>query len=95
MAAYIVVDITVLDPVRYAGYKAVVPPIVAQYGGRYLTRGGTVEVLEGDWQPSRLVILEFPDAEAARAFLNAPEYADLRALRQATTKSQMVLVQGV
>jgi len=95
MAAYIVVDIIVHDPGRYADYKAAVPPIIAQYGGRYLTRGGAVEVMEGDWQPSRLVILEFPDADAARAFLNAPEYADLRALRQATTTTQMILVQGV
>ncbi len=95
MAAYIVVDIIVHDPVRYADYKAVVPPIIAQYGGRYLTRGGAVEVMEGDWQPSRLVILEFADSEAAKAFLNSPEYAEARALRQATTKSQLLIVQGV
>jgi len=95
MSAYLVVDITVHDPAGYEAYKVQVPPLVAKYGGRYLTRGGAVEVMEGDWQPARLVILEFPEAEAAKAFLNAPEYAELRQVRQATTHSQLIIVQGV
>lgn len=95
MAAYLVVDISVHDPAGYEGYKAAVPPLIAQYGGRYLARGGAVEVLEGDWRPNRLVIVEFADADAAKAFWNAPAYAALRAQRQATTHSQMIVVQGV
>jgi uncharacterized protein (DUF1330 family) len=95
MSAYLVVDINVHDPAGYEAYRGQVPPIIAQYGGRYLVRGGAVEVMEGDWQPSRLVIVEFADAAAAKAFLDAPEYAALRRVRQATTTSQLIIVQGV
>ena len=95
MSAYIVVDIRVRDPEGYAQYRAAVPPLVAQYGGRYLVRGGALEVMEGDWQPERLVVIEFPSVEQAKAFLHAPEYTSLRATRRATTDSNLVIVQGV
>jgi uncharacterized protein (DUF1330 family) len=95
MAAYIVVHVDVQDPDSYAIYKAMAPPSIRQYGGRYLTRGGDTEVLEGDWTPKRLVLLEFPDMERARAFWNSPEYAEAKALRIATTTSEMVLLDGL
>ena len=95
MAAYIIVHVDVTDPDRYEIYKAMAPPSIREYGGRYLTRGGAIEVLEGDWTPKRLVILEFPDMERARAFWNSPEYADAKALRIATTTSHMVLLDGL
>jgi uncharacterized protein (DUF1330 family) len=94
MPAYIIVDIEVTDPARYETYKPLAAATVAAYGGRYLARGGAVEVLEGDWQPHRLVILEFPDAERAKAWLESPEYRDPRALRHATARSNMVIVAG-
>ncbi len=94
MPAYIIVNIKVTDPVGYEQYKLQAPPLVAKYGGRYLVRGGPVELIEGDWQPERLVVLEFPEAEAARAFLDAPEYAPVRKLRQASTDSDMILMLG-
>jgi uncharacterized protein (DUF1330 family) len=95
MAAYLVVDIAVHDPAAYEAYKQGVPPLIEKYGGRYLVRGGAVEVLEGAWQPARLVVVEFPDTAAAKAFLEAPEYAALRAARQASTHSNLLVVQGV
>ena len=95
MAAYIIVHVDVHDPDRYEIYKAMAPPSIRQYGGRYLTRGGAIEVLEGDLTPKRLVILEFPDMERARAFWNSLEYAEAKALRMATTTSHMVLLEGL
>jgi uncharacterized protein (DUF1330 family) len=95
MPAYIVVEIEVLDEERYENYKRMVPPTLAAHGGRFLVRGGVVETLEGTWSPGRLVILEFPSAERAKAWWGSDEYADARALRQATARTQMIVVEGV
>lgn len=95
MAAYVIVEIEVTDPEGYAAYRELAPPIVAQYGGKYLARGGAIDVLEGDWNPQRLVILEFPSAEQARAWWNAPEYAEPRAMRQRTTRSKLLVLEGL
>ena len=95
MAAYIVVEIMIHDPTSYEHYKAMAPTTIALYGGRYLVRGGATTTLEGTWGPSRLVVLEFPDAERARAWWTSPEYADAKALRQASARTQMLLVEGV
>jgi uncharacterized protein (DUF1330 family) len=95
MAGYIVVQIAVTDPVRYERYKQLAQDSVAAYGGRYIVRGGATETLEGDWQPSRLVILEFPSVEAARSWWHSPEYAEGKALRQVAATSEMLLVDGV
>jgi uncharacterized protein (DUF1330 family) len=95
MPAYVVVQIEVEDAERYEAYKRQAPPSIAAYEGRYLVRGGPSTLLEGDWQPSRLVILEFPDAARARAWWASPEYADAKALRQGCTRTQMLLIEGV
>jgi uncharacterized protein (DUF1330 family) len=95
MSAYIVVNVSVHDPALYEDYKNAAPASIAQYGGRYLVRGGTCAVLEGDWKPGRLVILEFPTAEAALAWWGSTEYAPVKALRYAYATSQMILVEGV
>ena len=95
MAAYIVVQVEVKDPVRYEDYKKMVPASFAKYGGRFVVRGGRTETLEGDWSPSRFVMVEFPDAERARAWWASQDYAEAKALRQATAKTQMILVEGV
>ena len=92
MPAYVIVDIQVTDPARYEAYKPAAAATVAAYGGRYLARGGAVEVLEGEWQPARLVILEFPDTATAKKWLESEEYRAPRALRQATARSNMVLI---
>ncbi|HKY52744.1 MAG TPA: DUF1330 domain-containing protein [Anaerolineales bacterium] len=95
MTAYVIVDIQVTDPVGYEEYKKLVPPIVELYGGKYIARGGKTEVLEGDWSPSRLVILEFENSEQAKKWLNSPEYSQPREMRHKTTKSNMVVIEGV
>lgn len=94
MPAYVIVEITVLDPAKYDRYKELAPPSIAAYGGRYLVRGGASEPLEGGWTPARLVILEFPDAGRARAWWGSPEYAEAKALRQSAAHTEMLLVEG-
>jgi len=95
MPAYIVAEVEVLDPQRYEQYKNMVPASLAEYGGRFLVRGGNVETLEGDWSPKRLVILEFPSVEKARSWWNSEEYEEAKALRQATARTRMILAEGV
>lgn len=95
MPAYVIVDIGVNDPERYENYKKLAPAAIAAYGGKYLARGGPTEVLEGDWSPNRLVILEFDSLATARQWLNSPEYREARALRHETAATNMVVVEGL
>jgi len=94
MPAYIVVDVEVTDPVRYEDYRKQVRPTLESYGGRFLARGGKVEILEGTWSPKRLVIVEFPDAAKAKAWWSSTEYAGPKAIRQSASRTQMILVEG-
>lgn len=95
MPAYILVDIEIHDPGTYEKYKTLAPPSIAAYGGRYLARGGATEALEGGWTPKRLVILEFPSMERARAWWSSPEYAEAKQMRNAAARSKMLLLEGV
>ena len=95
MAAYVIVDVEVTEPVGYEEYKKLAPPSIATYGGKYLARGGTTEVLEGDWVPKRLVILEFESLSRAKEWLNSEEYRPGRMLRQRTTRTNMVVIEGL
>jgi len=95
MPAYLIVDVEVLDQQRYEGYKTMVGPTLEAYDGRFLVRGGRTETLEGTWKPQRLVVLEFPSATRAREWWSSKEYAEAKALRQATARTEMLLVEGV
>jgi len=95
MTAYVIVEIEVTDPVRYEDYKKIAPAIVESFGGKYLARGGRTEALEGDWSPSRLVILQFDSVEQAKKWVNSPEYSEARKMRLSTTNSKMVVIEGV
>jgi uncharacterized protein (DUF1330 family) len=95
MSAYVVVQVDVQDPVRYEDYKRLVPASLAKYGGRFVVRGGRTETLEGTWSPKRFVMVEFPDIERARAWWASAEYAEAKALRQATSHTEMIVVEGV
>jgi len=95
MAAYVIAHIDVKDPVKYEDYKKMSPVSIGKYGGRFIARGGAVEVLEGTWEPKRLVLLEFPSAEAARQWYESEDYAPAKALRQATSTGDLVMVEGV
>ena len=94
VAAYIVVQIAIRDPSMYEEYKALAPPSIAAYGGRYLVRGGGSEILEGSWQPARLVVLEFPTVAQAQAWWDSPEYAPAKAIRQRCAATEMLLIDG-
>ena len=94
MSAYIVVEVDVKDPERYADYRAMVPASIEAYGGKHLVRGGAVENLEGDWEPSRFVIVEFDSVEQAKRWWDSDEYREARNLRQATADTKMIVVEG-
>ena len=95
MAAYIVVQVDVKDPVRYEDYKKMVPPSLEKFGGRFIVRGGRTHTLEGDWAPKRFVMVEFPSVEQAKAWWDSPEYRAARDLRWATAESQMIIAEGI
>ena len=94
MPVYIIIDITVIDQVLYEEYVARVPAVVEQYGGRYLVRGGEVVALAGDWQPERIVVLEFESSDQAQEYLTSPEYLALAPLRQKSMTSRAIIVPG-
>jgi uncharacterized protein (DUF1330 family) len=95
MAAYVVVQVDVKDPARYEGYKKMVPASLEKFGGRFVVRGGQVHPMEGTWNPKRFVLVEFPSVEQAKAWWASPEYAEAKALRQATAESQLIIVEGL
>jgi uncharacterized protein (DUF1330 family) len=94
MPAYFIVDLEVTDAAGFDEYRKLVPDTIAKYGGRYLVRGGRTETLEGDWQPQRVVVLEFPSVEQAKRWYNSEEYRDPKALRWRTAKANLILVEG-
>ena len=95
MAAYLVAEVEITDPAAYEEYRKQVPAIIAQYGGKYLARGGKVETKEGGWTPQRFVILEFPSMDQARRFYDSGEYAPVLAIRKKASKSKLILVEGL
>jgi uncharacterized protein (DUF1330 family) len=94
MPAYVIVKITIHDPVKYEEYKLLTPATIAAYGGRFIVRGGEAEILEGNPSPGRIVVLEFPDTETAKRWWNSPEYTPAKELRQSIASTEMVLVEG-
>ena len=95
MSAYVIVEIEIVDPVGYEVYKKLAGATVEKYGGKYLVRGGKTDVLEGDWNPKRIVMLEFPTMERAKEWLNCEEYREPRKMRHRTAKTNMILAEGV
>lgn len=95
MPAFVVVDLEVIDTEKYEVYKKMVPPTLEPYGGRFMVRGGAVQTLEGTWSPKRFVILEFFSVEEAKAWWNSPEYAEAKAMRHASARSEIIVVQGL
>jgi uncharacterized protein (DUF1330 family) len=95
MPAYVIADVEVHDSAGYEAYRQQVPAIIAQYGGRYIARGGATEVLEGSWSPKRCVLIEFPSMAQLKAWWDSPEYRPLRAIRERTARSNVVATQGL
>ena len=95
MPAYVLVDVEVTEPQGYEEYKRMAPRSIQSHGGKYLVRGCAVETLEGEWPLQRVVLLEFPDAAAARDWWNGQDYRPARDLRQRTARTRMVLLEGI
>ena len=95
MTAYVILDIDVHDPAQYEEYKKLSPASITTYGGKFIVRGGKIETLEGDWSPSRLVVLQFESVSRAKAWINSEEYREARAMRHKTSTSQAVVVEGL
>ena len=95
MPAYVIAETEVTDPERYEQYKAAVPAAIAAGGGRFLVRGGESVVLEGDWQPSRVVVLEFEDLAAAKRWYESEAYQEAKKFRAGAASFHMIAVQGV
>ena len=94
-SAYIIANVTVTNPEQYETYKKLSSIAMQVHGAEVCVRGGKVEVIEGDWSPSRLVVLKFPDMEKAQAFNASAEYEAARQSRQGIAVMRMVLVEGV
>lgn len=94
MAAYMIAEVDVTDQALYDEYRKLVPETIDKYGGRFLVRGGAIESKEGDWQPKRLVVIEFASMSQARSWYESPEYAPLMAVRHSAASTNLVLVEG-
>jgi uncharacterized protein (DUF1330 family) len=94
MTAYALVNVEITDPIGFAEYSKLVPATISAFRGRFLARGGATEVLEGRWSPKRLVLLEFPDVAALKAWYGSPEYQHLLELRKRTANSDFIVIEG-
>lgn len=95
MAAYLISDVSVKDAEAFESYRTRAAASIAQYGGRYLVRGGAIEPLEGGWTPGTLIVVEFPDLDRARAWYRSPEYASALEFRDKALSRNLVLVDGI
>ncbi len=94
MAAYIIAEVEVTDPETYDTYRAQTPGVIGRYGGRFIVRGGTAELLEGEQAPARIVVIEFADLAAAKRFYGSADYQAIIGIRQRAARSRVVLVEG-
>ncbi|MDB5877070.1 MAG: hypothetical protein JWQ41_484 [Variovorax sp.] len=95
MSAYIIANVEVTNPTQYEDYKKWSSAAMQAHGAEVCVRGGKIEVLEGDWEPQRIVVLKFASVEAAKAFNDSPEYGKARASRQGAAVMRMIVVEGL
>ncbi len=95
MPAYLISQIEIYDPKGYEDYRKLVGPSLAKYGGKFVARGGNIEVLEGNWSPKRVVICEFESIERAREWYHSAEYKPAMDIRQRTASAQIIVVDGL
>lgn len=95
MPAYLIADVEITDTEAYSQYTLEIGRTIQAHQGRYLVRGGDTEVLEGDWTPKRVVVIEFPDSSSLRAWYGSDDYEPLKRLRQRSANSRLLLVEGV
>lgn len=90
-----IADVEVTNPERYKDYAAQTPASIARYGGRWIVRGGKTQVLEGDWEPGRVVVIEFPSADAAREWFDSEDYQELAKIRREASTGRLIVADGV
>ncbi|EKB50969.1 DUF1330 domain-containing protein [Cecembia lonarensis] len=95
MAALVLVEVSIHDPELYEEYKKHTLATITKFGGRFVVRGAKTESLEGDWNPERLVILEFPNVQTAKDWWNSPEYSVAKQIRYQAAQSKMLVVESV
>jgi uncharacterized protein (DUF1330 family) len=95
MSAYVIVDVRIHDPVEYEKYKKLTPASITAYDGKFIVRGGKTGTLEGDWDPERIVVLEFPTVERAKEWWASSMYAPAKDIRQKNATTRMIVVEGV
>lgn len=95
MAAYVMVEVNVKNQLEYQEYTKLTPATVSAYDGKFVVRGGKTEVLEGEWQPHRIVVLEFPSVERAKEWWNSESYNKAKVIRQRAADTKMIVVEGV
>lgn len=95
MPAYVIVEVTVHDPALIKQYQALSPAAIEAFGGRYIARGGQNTTLEGDWQPQRIVIIEFPDVQHANEWWHSDQYGEARAIRERAANTRMIITEGL
>ena len=94
MPSYVIVEVEIHDPETYKEYMKLTPAAIAAYDGKFIVRGGKTESLEGNWNPQRIVVLEFPSVERAKEWWASPEYTPAKEIRQRTADTKMLVVEG-
>jgi len=94
MAAYVIVEVSIIDHSEYEEYKKLTPAAIAAYDGKFVVRGAKTESLEGNWEPERIVVLEFPSVERAKEWWSSPEYSTAKEIRQRSATTKMLVVEG-
>lgn len=94
MPAYIIAEVSIHNPAEYEDYKKLTPGSLKNFQGKFIVRGAKTECLEGDWNPERMVVLEFPSVALAKAWWASEEYAIAKALRQRTAHTKMIVIEG-
>ncbi len=94
MPAYVIADVQVTDPAAYEPYRPLAAASIARFGGRFIVRGGKADLLEGEPPPERIVVIEFPDAEAAGRWYHSEEYQSALKIRQSASRGRLILVEG-
>lgn len=95
MPAYVFVEIEIFDQELYEEYKKMTPNTIKSYDGKFIVRGGSVEHLEGDWNPERIVLLEFPSVDKAREWWESETYTRARLVRQRSAETKMIILEGL
>ncbi len=96
MSAYVISEVEVTDPVLMGKYRTLAEDSIAKYGGRYLVRGASIDVVEGEWPPEKsLIIVEFPTMENARKWYASPEYAEALAVRKTALRRRLIFCEGL